>query len=74
MQNLTLEQTADYLEAANIDRIMNVSHAIIHIGKNAAGMDFVLVNDITGQTIVSEAPYVGQLGKSQPFPIFLHQR
>ena len=55
MKAMTLQQTADYLEAANIDHTLNSGHAITHIGTNAAGVPFVLVNDYPGQTVVTEA-------------------
>lgn len=55
MQYLTLEQTADYLEAANIEATCDAGHAIVHIGRNAAGIRFVLVNDVLGQTVVTES-------------------
>jgi hypothetical protein len=56
MLYLTLEQTADYLETANIDSSIDAGHAIIHVGKNAAGAGFVMMNNASGQTVVSEAP------------------
>lgn len=55
MKTMTLQQTADYLEAATIEQTLDRGHAITHIGTNAAGISFVLVNDYTGQTVVSEA-------------------
>ena len=55
MKTLTLQQTADYLEAATIEHTFDVGHALTHIGINAAGASFVLVNDYTGQTIVTES-------------------
>lgn len=54
MKPLTLQQTADYLEAATIEHTYDAGHALTHIGTNAAGASFVLVNDYAGQTIVTE--------------------
>ncbi len=50
MQNLTLEQCSDYLETANIEHTRDAGHAIIHTGRNALGVRFVLVNGMHGQT------------------------
>ncbi|WP_165873558.1 hypothetical protein [Parasulfuritortus cantonensis] len=55
MQYLTLEQTADYLEAATIEATHDAGYAIVHIGRNAADTRFVLVNDALGQTVVTES-------------------
>lgn len=55
MKSLTMQQAADYLEAAIIDRTHDAGHAVTHIGTNAAGVPFVLLNDYTGQTVVTEA-------------------
>ena len=56
MLYLTLEQTADYLESATIERTINTSWSVIHFGKNAAGVIFVMLNNVNGKTTVSEAP------------------
>lgn len=55
MKQLTMQQTADYLEAATIMHSHDAGHAITHVGTNAAGVSFVLVNDYTGQTVVTES-------------------
>jgi hypothetical protein len=55
MQNLTLEQCADYLETATIEHTRDEGHAIIHTGRNALGVRFVLVNDMHGQTALIES-------------------
>lgn len=55
MKQLTLEQTADYLERATIERSHDVGHAIIHIGRNAFGVKFVLINNAFGETTVTES-------------------
>jgi hypothetical protein len=54
MLYLTLEQTADYLEMATVEKTIDDGHAIIHFGKNAAGVCFVMMNDANGKTTVSE--------------------
>lgn len=55
MLYLTLEQTADYLESSVIETTVDSGHAIIHAGKNAAGVCFVMMNNANGETIVSES-------------------
>lgn len=55
MKTMTMQQAADYLETATITRTQDAGHAVTHIGTNAAGVPFVLVNDYTGQTVVTEA-------------------
>ncbi len=54
MLYLTLEQTADYLEAATIETTVDSGHAIIHMGKNIAGVCFVMINNAKGETTVCE--------------------
>jgi D-aminopeptidase len=55
MQHLTLEQTADYLETATIEHTHDAGYAVVHVGRNAAGASFVLVNDAHGRTVVTES-------------------
>ena len=55
MLYLTPEQTADYLESSVIDITVDSGHAIIHAGKNAAGVCFVMMNSANGKTTVSES-------------------
>ena len=55
MQQLTLEQQADYLDSATIESTMDAGHAIIHAGTNEAGVRFVMVNDCFGRTVVTES-------------------
>lgn len=55
MKNLTLEQMADFLETATIERSHDAGHAIVHVGKNAVGARFVMVNDHHGKTALTEA-------------------
>ncbi|WP_186300385.1 hypothetical protein [Denitromonas ohlonensis] len=55
MQNIGMQQTADYLEAATIEATTNAGHAVIHVGTNAAGNRFALVNDCFGHTTLTEA-------------------
>ncbi|MEO6825088.1 MAG: hypothetical protein ABI167_10280 [Nitrosospira sp.] len=54
MKMLDMQQTADYLEHANIKQSIDAAHAIIHIGISAAGFNFVLVNNALGQTVLTE--------------------
>lgn len=55
MLYLTIEQAADYLETATIDRTIDAGHAIVHTGKNAAGVEFVMMNDASGKTVICES-------------------
>jgi hypothetical protein len=55
MRNLTLEQTADYLESAEIQKSVNLGYAVIHQGISEAGHSFVLLNDWQGNTVVTES-------------------
>lgn len=53
MQLMTLQQTADYLEAAIIGETIDTGHVLIHVGTNAAGVPFALVNDVHGKTTLT---------------------
>lgn len=55
METLSLEQTADYLEAAEIQTSVNLGYAVIHQGINEAGCSFVLLNDWQGNTVITES-------------------
>jgi len=55
MQHLTMQQTADYLEAAIIMQTIDAGHVVVHVGVNASGTKFVLVNDCAGASVVSES-------------------
>ena len=48
MKELTLEQTAGYLEVAIIENTINCGFAVVNIYINDAGANFVLINDIVG--------------------------
>jgi hypothetical protein len=54
MQKLTLEQAADYLEAATVERSHDAGYEIIHVGWNASGTRFIMVNNCYGETSISE--------------------
>lgn len=54
MQRITLEQVADYLETATIQHTHDLGHAIVHIGVSAAGSRFALMNDMHGNSTLSE--------------------
>lgn len=54
MESLTLEQTANYLETSKIESTADLGCFLIHVGKNAAGTSFVMVNDVEGRTTINE--------------------
>ena len=54
MRQLTLAETADYLEHAVIETTHDTEHALIHIGRTGLGLAFVMVNNMFGETTVSE--------------------
>ena len=54
MKIMSLQETADYLEFAKITQTISLGHAIVHKGISAAGVDFVLVNDMFGETVLTE--------------------
>ncbi len=54
MKMLNMQQASDYLANANIKQSIDMGHAIIHRGISAAGFDFVLVNNMFGQTVLTE--------------------
>lgn len=56
MKTLSLEQIADYLEDATIDRSVNAGHALVHFGKSAAGTTFVLLAHVEGPSYLQEMP------------------
>lgn len=55
MQKLTTEEVADYLKEARIDKTIDAGFAFIHIGKNALGISFVLVNDMFENSALIES-------------------
>ena len=55
MQKLTLAQSADYLEGATIECTHDARHVITHVGRNAVGVHFVMVNDCLGNTTLIES-------------------
>lgn len=49
MQQLTIEQAADYLEDADlVEEPIRIAHTIINVGINAAGRRFVMMVDGRG--------------------------
>lgn len=56
MQQLTITQVADYLESAIMQQTIDHGFALIHVGTNAAGARFVMVNNTTGETTLTEQP------------------
>jgi hypothetical protein len=55
MKSLTIEQTADYLEAATIVSTVNAGWVIMHQGINGFGARFMMMTDMFEATAVSEA-------------------
>ena len=55
MKQLTLAQTADYLASATIEHSHDTGHAIVHVGRSALGVAFVLVNNAQGETVLTES-------------------
>lgn len=55
MQTLTIEQTADYLDNATTESSADSGFAIVHTGFSPAGVEFILVNDMFGNTVLTEA-------------------
>jgi|GEM_PF-2405375 len=54
MRFLSLDETAAYLEAATIEQSIDKGHCFVHIGLNAMGGKFVMMNDAQGDTVVTE--------------------
>ena len=54
MRNLTLAETADFLELATIATSTDHGFAIVHVGVCEFGESFVLVNDSSGKTVVTQ--------------------
>ena len=55
MRQLTLSETADFLETATIERTHDAGHAIVHVGTGENGLFFVLMNNMHGQTCLTES-------------------
>lgn len=54
MRHLTIEETADFLESAAIEKTEDFGHAIVHYGRDTEGIRFVLLNDVQGETVVTQ--------------------
>jgi hypothetical protein len=54
LRHLTLEQGADYLMASDIHQTVDMGFEVINIGTSEAGIDYVLVNDANGETLLIE--------------------
>ena len=54
MRELTLTETAQYLEFDTIENTTDLGYAFVHVGLNAMGGKFVMVNDANGDTAVTE--------------------
>ena len=55
MQSLTIEQTADFLKTALIEGTIDNGTALAHVGISCAGVKFILVNDMFGETALMES-------------------
>lgn len=55
MQQITLAETAAYLENSTIELTHDAGHALVLVGRNASGVIFVMVNDNNGNTAITEA-------------------
>ena len=55
MKMLTLQKAAKYLETAGPAKKIDLGHAIVLVGTNAAGARFVMVNDVSGKVLVIES-------------------
>lgn len=55
MKKLSMKKAAAYLETVKIIEQIDTGHAIVVIGRNAAGARFVLVNDCMGKIVLSES-------------------
>ncbi len=59
MKNITMQQCADYLEEATIEKTFDMGAEILHMGVNATGSRFILLNDWLGNTILGEFQQIG---------------
>lgn len=55
MRELTLEEFADYVEGATIKQTFDLGHAVVHHGVTDIGFVFTAMNDIHGNTVVTES-------------------
>lgn len=53
-RELSLEEVAAYLECACVEITHDLAHSIVHIGTNAFGRKFALMNNASGQSVVTE--------------------
>lgn len=53
MQTLSLQQMADFLETATIEKTVDFGHVLVHAGTAQDGRCFTLMNDLHGETSVS---------------------
>lgn len=52
---LTLDEFAGFWDCATVEQSIDLGHAIVHIGRNAHGVKFVLTNTCEGQTTLVES-------------------
>jgi hypothetical protein len=55
MNFLTQAEAANVLEAADIHQTIDAGHAIVHFGTDESGRKFVLINNMEGASVISEA-------------------
>ena len=55
VRELSLSETADFLESAAIYATIDHGFCIVHSGKDGDGTPFVLVNDALGKTMLTLA-------------------
>lgn len=54
MKILSLKRAIKYLETATIDQTRDIGSAYVLLGKNSAGMRFVMVNEWNGGAVLIE--------------------
>ena len=55
MKMITIQEFADYLETANVETSNDFGHAIVHTGVSAFGFRFVLMNNMHGESVLTES-------------------
>lgn len=55
MREVTLEEFSEYLEGATIRKTIDLGHAVVHHGITDIGFVFTALNDMWGNTVISES-------------------
>lgn len=55
MKLVTTEELCDYLEAATVERTIDLGHAVVNHGISAFGHRFTAVHDYRGSAVLTEA-------------------